>query len=97
VTATTAMTTKGRQPQGGGLPRGGKIHKEGQDVEERLVSAKEVCRAAVQVDGSDAAFLLMAKAMVALATALLSTVRLGASSSLGAGTIMIIPGLLLLQ
>jgi hypothetical protein len=41
------------------------------------------------------AFLLMAEAMVMITTVLLSTVASGASSLLGAETMMIIPGLLL--
>jgi hypothetical protein len=77
-------------------PRGEK-YKEGQDKEEGLASAKEVCCAAVQVDGSDVGFLLMVEVTVAIATASLSTVALGALLSLEAGTMMIIPGLLLLQ
>jgi hypothetical protein len=71
----------------------GEIHKEGQDKEEGLASAKEVHRIAVQVDGSDAAFLLMVEATVAIATASSSTVALGVSLLLGAGMMMIIPGL----
>jgi hypothetical protein len=61
------------------------------------MSAKEVRCTAIQVDGGDAAFLLMAEATVAIVTASLSTVVLGVLSSLGVGTIMIIPGLLLPQ
>ncbi len=53
--------------------------------------------AAIQVDDGDAAFLLIAEARVATATALLSTIALGVLSSLGAGTMMIIPVLLLPQ
>ncbi len=62
-----------------------------------MASVEEVCHAAVQVDSGDAKFLLMAEALVAIVTASVSTVMLGASSSLGAGTMMIIPGLLLPQ
>ncbi len=58
------------------------------------MSAKEVRRAVIQVDGGDAAFLFMAEAMVAIATALSSIIALGELLSLGAGTMMIIPGLL---
>jgi hypothetical protein len=61
------------------------------------MSAKEVRCAAVQVDGSNMAFLLMAKATVAIATTLLLTLALGALSLLGVGTMMIILGLLSLQ
>jgi hypothetical protein len=86
----------GGQPQQGGPPQGGKIGKEGQGKEERLVSAEEVCRAAIQVDVGNAGFLLMAEAMVATATASLSTIALGVLLSLGLGMTMIIPGLLLL-
>jgi hypothetical protein len=50
----------GRGPRQGGLPRGWKIRKEGQDKEERLASVEEVHSAAVQVEGGNAAFLLMA-------------------------------------
>ncbi len=60
---------------------------EGQGKEEGLVSAKELCHAAIHVDDSDTAFLLMAEATVETVTAL--------SSSLGVGTTTIIPGLLL--
>ncbi len=83
----------GGQPRQGGFPRGGKIHEDGQDEEVGLASANEAHRVAIQVDGSDAAFLLMAEGTVVIATALLSTIALGASSSLGAGMMMIIPGL----
>jgi hypothetical protein len=62
---------------------------EEQGKEEGLASAKELCRAAVQVDDGNVAFLLMAEATVVTATEL--------SSSLGAGTTMIILGLLLLR
>ncbi len=58
-----------------------------------MASAEEVSRAAIQIDGGNAAFLLMAEAMVAIATVTSSTVELGASSSLEVGTMMIIPGL----
>jgi hypothetical protein len=78
------------------LPRG-KICEEGQGEEEGSASAKEIRRVAVQVDNSGAAFLLMAEATVATVTALLSTVALRALLSLGAGTMTIIPGLLLPQ
>jgi hypothetical protein len=66
-------------------------------MEERLVSAEEVHCAAVQLDNSNMAFLLMAEAMVATTTTSLSTVTLGVSSSLRAEMIMNIPGLLLPQ
>jgi hypothetical protein len=69
--------------------------KDGRGEEERLASAKEVCPSAVQVHNGNPAFLLMAEVMVVTATA--STVSLGASLSLGAGTLTIIPGLLSLQ
>jgi hypothetical protein len=75
-------------------PRRGNICKEGQDKEEGLASVKEVCTAAVQVDGGNAEFLLMAEVLVAIVTMSLLTVMLGAPSSLGVGTMMIIPGLL---
>jgi hypothetical protein len=52
---------------------------------------------AVQVDDSNAAFLLMAEAAVATATALLSTIAFGALLSLGVGTMTIILGSPLLQ
>ena len=64
----------------------------GQGEEEQSASAKDVCHANVQVDDSNAALLLMAEAMVATATALSSTVELGALLSLGACTMIIIPG-----
>jgi hypothetical protein len=64
---------------------------------EGLATAKEVRCAAIQVDGGNAAFLLMAEATVSIATGLSSTLALGASSLLGAGTMMIIPGLSSLQ
>jgi hypothetical protein len=76
-------------------PARGEIRKEGQGKEEGSASAEEVRHAAVQVDDGNAAFLLMAEATVATATASSSTVALGASLSLGAGTMMIIPGFLL--
>jgi hypothetical protein len=41
--------------------------------------------------------MLMAEATVMIATVLLSTVASGASSLLGVGMIVVIPGLLLLQ
>ncbi len=83
----------GGRPRRGGFPREGKILEEGQDEEAGLASAEEVRRAAVQVDGGDAVSLLIAEATVAIATASSSTVALGASSLLGVGTMMIIPGL----
>jgi hypothetical protein len=55
------------------------MHKEGQAKEEGLASAKEVPLVAIQVDISNAAFLLMAEATVATAATLLSTVALEAS------------------
>ncbi len=58
-----------------------------------MASAKEVHRAAVQVEDGNMAFLLMAEATVLTATALLSTIALGALSSLGAGTMTITSGL----
>jgi hypothetical protein len=95
---TTMTMTKGAEDHyEEDSPKGGEIHEEGQDKEEGLASAKEVRRAAVQVDGGDVAFLLMAEATVMIATGLLSTVVLGVLSLLGAGTMMIIPGLSLLQ
>jgi hypothetical protein len=60
---------------------------EGQGKEERSASAEEVCCTAVHVDNSNMAFLLMAEATVATATAL--------SLLLGVETTRIIPGLLL--
>jgi hypothetical protein len=48
---------------------------------------------AIQVHDGDTAFLLMVEARVVTVTTLLSTVALGASSLLGAGTMTIIPGL----
>ncbi len=68
-------------------PQGGEIRKEGQGKEEGLVSAKEVCRAAIQVDNGNAVFLLMAEMTV--------TTMAASSLSLGAGTTTIILGLLL--
>jgi hypothetical protein len=61
-----------------------------------LASANELRRVVVQVDDGNAAFLLMAEGMVATATATvsLSTIMLGASLLLGAGTMTIIPELL---
>jgi hypothetical protein len=56
-----------------------------------LTSAKEVRRAAVQVDDSNKVFLLMVETVVATMTAKLSTVPLGALSLLGAGRMAIIP------
>jgi hypothetical protein len=73
--------------------QGGKIREEGQGREEGLASAKEVCHAAVQIHNGNMAFLLMAEAMVATATTLLSTIALEASLLLGAGMMTIIPGL----
>jgi hypothetical protein len=75
-------------------PQGGEICKEGQGKEEGLASAEVVHHAAVQVHDGDVAFLLMAEARVATAAVSLSTVALGASSSLGGGTMTIILGLL---
>ncbi len=71
-----------------------KIRKEGQGKEDGSASAKGVLCVAIQVYYGNAAFLLMAEAMVATTTALLSTVTLGASLLLGAGTMTIILGLL---
>jgi hypothetical protein len=82
----------GGWPRWGGLPLGGEIRKEGQSKEEGLESAKEVCCTAVQVDNSNAVFLLMAEARVAPTTALSSTVASGALLLLGGGATMIIPG-----
>ncbi len=59
-------------------PQGEKIRKGGQGKEEGLASVEEVWCAAVQVDNSDVAFLLMAEAMVVTMTVLLSTIALGA-------------------
>jgi hypothetical protein len=87
----------GRQPRQGGPPRGRKIRKEGQGKEVGLASSEEVRRAAIQVNNGNAVFLLMEEMTVMTATALSSAVMLGASLLLGAGTITIIPGLLLLQ
>ncbi len=69
------------------------ICKEGQGKEEGLASAKEVHPAVAQVEDGNMAFLLMEEGTVTTATALLSTIALGALSLLGAGTTMIIPGL----
>ncbi len=55
-----------------------------------MASDEEVCPADVQVDGGDAAFLLMAEATVAITTALPSTIALGASSLLGSRMMTII-------
>jgi hypothetical protein len=84
---------RGRQPQQGGTPPGGKICKEGLGKGEGLASAKEVHRAVIQVDDGDTAFLLMLEATVVTATASSSTIASGASSWLGVGTMTIIPGL----
>jgi hypothetical protein len=62
-----------------------------------LASAKEIRRAAIQVDDGNVAFLLMAEATIATATALLSTVALRALFMLGAGTMTIVPELSLPQ
>jgi hypothetical protein len=77
-----------RRPQQGRPLQGGEIRKEGQGKEEGSASAEEVCRAAVLFDDRNAAFLLMAEVMVAIAIASLL--------SFGAGTTTIILGLLLL-
>jgi hypothetical protein len=74
-------------------PQGGKICKEGQGKEEGLASAKEVHCTAVQVDNSNAAFLLMVEAMITITTISFSTIASGVLSLLGAGMTMIIPEL----
>ncbi len=85
------MTTKGADNHDKPDPtKGGKIREEGQGKEEGLGSAEDVHRAAVQVDNSNVAFLLMVEATVATATTLLSTIASGALPSWGAGTMMII-------
>jgi hypothetical protein len=98
-TRTTTTTTKGADDHDEeDPPQGGKIRKEGQGEEEGLASVVEILyHAAVQVEDSNMVFLLMAEAMVVTATASLSTVASGASASLGAGMMTIIPGLSLLR
>jgi hypothetical protein len=87
---TVTPTTKGADdhnkedpPQGGKYVRRAKARRRDQHLR----------HVAIQVDNGNAAFLLILKAMVATLTATLSTVTLGALSTLGAGTMMIIPGL----
>jgi hypothetical protein len=88
------MTTKGADVHDKeDPPQGGEIHKEGQGEEEGLASAMEIRHGAIQVEDSNAAFLLMAEATVMTATALLSTIMSGALASLGVGMTAIIPGL----
>jgi hypothetical protein len=53
------------------IPPWRKIREEDQEEEEGLASAEEVHCAAVQVDNSNAAFLLMVEVKVATVTALL--------------------------
>ena len=90
--ATTTMTKRGADNHNmEDPPQEGQICKEGQGKEEGLASAEEVRHAAIQVDDGNMAFLLMAEATVATATVLLSTIPLGALSSLGAGMTTIIP------
>jgi hypothetical protein len=74
-------------------PLRGEIRKDGLGEEKRSASVKEVRRTAIQADDGVAMFLLLVEAMVATATASLSTIASGALSSLGVGTMMIIPGL----
>jgi hypothetical protein len=92
---TTTITIEGADDHDKeDLPQGGKICKVDQGKEEGLVSANEIRPTAVQVDNSNKAFLLMVEATVVTATALSSTVMLRALSSLGAGKMTVIPGLL---
>jgi hypothetical protein len=93
---TMTMTTKGADNHNEEKPpQEGEIRKEGQGKEEGLASAKEERPVAVQVDNCNAVFLLMAEVSVATTTMLSSTIALGASSSLGVGTMTILLGLLL--
>jgi hypothetical protein len=95
---TTTMTmTKGVDNHDKEDPPRGKIRDEGQGKEEELVSAEDVHRTAIQVENGNAAFLLMADAMVATATLLSSSTASGALLSLIARTMTIIPGLSLPQ